>query len=144
MDNQNCPSNSRCVNKTVYKIARYGLGLIYFVFGGAGLLNLMPPPADLPANLQTFMAGIMVSGYFFPLLKGTETICGFLLLAGIAPALALVILAPITLNIILVHTFLTPGLQNLVLPIIMLILHLAAAAAFWPLYRPLFRRVPAW
>jgi len=122
------------------KISRYLLGLIFFIFGGAGLLNLFPPPPDMPAALSTFMAGIMATGYFFPLLKATETICGLLLLIGIAPSLALVILAPVTLNIVLLHAFVTPGLQNLVLPLIMVVLHITAAKAYWPIYRPLFQR----
>lgn len=44
---------------------RYLLGLLFFVFGGAGLFNLIPPPPDLPQDMQTFMAGMMVTKYFF-------------------------------------------------------------------------------
>lgn len=123
-------------------VARYVLGLIFFVFGAAGLFNLLPPPPDMPEKLQTFMTGMMVTGYFFPLLKSTETIFGLLLLAGFAPALALVILAPITINIVLVHSFLTPGAKELVLPLVILILHLVAAKKYWATYQPLFRRNP--
>lgn len=128
------------MNMLISKIARYILGLIFFIFGGAGLLNLFSPPPDMPVALQTFMNGIMATGYFFPFLKGTETICGLFLLLGIAPALILVILAPITIQIILLHSFLTPGFQNLIVPIIILALHLIAAKAYWPLYHPLFNR----
>ncbi len=90
-------------------IARILLGLV-FLFGGiTGLLNLVPPPPDLPERLQTFNSGLMASGYFFPLLKGTETVCGALLLSGFFVPLALVVLAPIVINIILVHAFLAPS-----------------------------------
>ncbi len=124
------------------KISRYILGLIYFVFGAAGLFNLLPqpPPESLPPALSTFMAGIMATGYFFPFLKITETVCGLLLLIGVAPALALIILAPITLNIVLLHAFVTPGLENMIVPLIVLISHVTAATAYWHLYRPLFQR----
>jgi putative oxidoreductase len=118
--------------------AKYGLGLIFFVFGGAGLFNLFPPPPDMPEKLQTFMTGLMAAGYFFPLLKLTEMICGLMLLIGFAPALVLVILAPISLNIFLVHAFLTPGLENIVLPVVILVLHILAARLYWPKYKPLF------
>jgi len=124
----------------VFKIARYILGLIFFIFGGAGLLNLFPPPPDMPQKLQTFMTGIMAAGYFFPLLKGTETICGLLLLLGVAPALVLVILAPISINIFMTHLFLTPGVQNLVMPSLIIVCHLLAAKSYWKIYRPLFNR----
>jgi uncharacterized membrane protein YphA (DoxX/SURF4 family) len=121
-------------------IARYLLGLIFFVFGGAGLLNLLPPPPDMPEKLMTFMNGLMATGYFFPLLKGTETLCGLLLITGFAPALALVILAPISINIFMLHAFVTPGLNNLVLPLTIAILHIVAAKGYWHIYKPLFNR----
>ncbi len=121
-------------------ITRYMLGLLFFVFGGAGLFNLIPPPPDLPEAMQTFMAGMMVTKYFFPFLKLTETVCGLLLLVGIAPALALIILAPITINIFLVHLFLTPGLENLVIPSVILVLHVLSASYYWPVYAPLFKK----
>ena len=126
------------MKNTAPKIARYLLGLIFFVFGGAGLLNLFPPPPNMPEKLQAFMNGIMATGYFFPVLKGTETICGLLLLIGIAPAVMLIILAPITIQILLLHSMLTPGLQNLVMPVIILVAHITAASGYWTRYRPLF------
>lgn len=89
-------------------IARVLLGLIFFVFGLIGLLNLIPPPDDLPEQLKAFNSGLMAAVYFFPLLKITEVICGALLLIGMFVPLALVVLAPIVLNIFLVHAFLAP------------------------------------
>ncbi len=121
-------------------ITRYLLGLLFFVFGGAGLFNLIPPPPDLPPDMLTFMSGLMVTKYFFPFLKLTETVCGLLLLLGIAPAIVLIILAPITLNIVLVHLFMTPGLSNLIMPITILVLHVISATYYWPLYAPLFKK----
>jgi len=89
-------------------IARIILGLIFFVFGLNGFLNFIPMPQTMPENMMTFMSGLMATGYFFPLLKGTEVICGALLLMGAFVPLALVVLAPIILNIFLVHAFLAP------------------------------------
>ena len=124
----------------VPKIARYLLGLMFFIFGGAGLFNLFPPPPDLPEKMQTFTNGLMAAGYFFPLLKGTETVCGLLLLIGVAPALILVILAPISINILMTHLFLTPGVQNLLLPVVIIACHILAATAYWKVYKPLFSK----
>ena len=122
--------------------SRIVLGLIYFVFGLMGLaiafgLMKMPDSAMPPAAMD-FMKGIMGSGYFLPFLKITETSCGFLLLIGFWAPLALVILAPITLNIILFHLNLTPGVQNLILPSIMVAAHVLAMSAYWNAYKPLF------
>lgn len=121
-------------------LSRYVLGLIYFVFGLNGFFNFIPAPAAMPEAAMGFINGLMSSGYFFPFLKGTEVLGGALLLSGFAAPLALVVLAPITLNILLFHTILTPGIQNAIMPVAMLVLHLLAASKYCDLYRPLFTR----
>jgi uncharacterized membrane protein YphA (DoxX/SURF4 family) len=90
-------------------VARILLGFVFFASGLVGLLNLVPTPPDLPEKLQAFNAGMMAAGYFFPLVKATETICGLMLLSGYFVPLALVVLAPVMLNIFLVHAFLAPS-----------------------------------
>lgn len=90
-------------------VARILLGLIFFVFGLIGLLNLIPPPPDLPEKLQTFNNGMMATGYFFQLVKVTEVLCGLALLTGMFVPLALIVLAPVSLNIFLIHAFLAPS-----------------------------------
>lgn len=120
-------------------IARVLLGLVFFGGGITGLLNLVPPPPDLPEKLQAFNTGLAASSYFFPLLKATETICGLLLLSGFFVPLALVILAPITLNIFLVHAFLAP--EGVPLAVIMgvLLIYLAFFSPYSPPIRNLFK-----
>lgn len=106
-------------------IARVLLGLMFFVFGLIGLLNLYPPPPDLPERMQTFNNGLMAAQYFFPLLKATETICGLFLLAGMFVPLALVVLAPIVLNIFFVHAFLAPDGLPIAIVIGLLMIYLS-------------------
>ena len=89
--------------------ARVLLGLIFFASGLVGLLNLYPMPPNLPERLLAFNSGLMATGYFFPFLKGIELLCGLLLLTGAFVPLALVMLAPIVINIFLVHAFLAPN-----------------------------------
>lgn len=124
--------------------ARIILGLIYFVFGGMGLLMALgvihPPTPAMTPGAEAFFKGIMGSGYFFPLLKAAETICGLMLLMNIAAPLALVILAPITLHIFLFHLFLTPGMNELPLPIGMVMLQIIAMLNYWGKYRSLFSK----
>ncbi len=124
--------------------ARILLGLIYFVFGGMGLaiaLGFMKMP-DQPMTeaAATFMKGIMAAGYFFPLLKITEVVCGFLLIIGFAAPLALVIIAPVTLHILLFHANMSPGTSNLILPVVMVIAQIIAMSGYWGLYKPLFAK----
>ena len=120
--------------------ARYLLGFVYFASGGVMLFQLVQPPPDMPGKLKLFMDGIMASGYLLSFIKATEFIGGILLLLNIAPALILIVLAPVSVNIFLVHFFLTPGLQNLAIPGVIIILHIFAALRYWPVYRPLFLR----
>nr|WP_295900145.1 DoxX family protein [uncultured Bdellovibrio sp.] len=122
-------------------IARILLGLIFFVFGLAGLFNLIPPPPDLPERLVTFNTGLAASGYFFTLLKLTESVCGFLLLAGWFVPLALVVLAPIVLNIFLVHAFMAPSGVPLAVIMGLLMIYLAFFAQPYSLtVKQLFKR----
>lgn len=86
-------------------IARLLLGLIFFVFGLNGFFHFIPMPETMPDDMKTFMSGMLATHYFFPLLSGTQTICGALLLLGAFVPLALIVLAPVILNIILVHVF---------------------------------------
>ncbi len=124
--------------------ARMLLGLIYFVFGLMGLAMavgiMQAPQSPMPEAAMGFMKGMMGTGYFFPLLKLTETLFGCMLLIGIAAPVALVVLAPVTLHIILFHGVLTPGAGNLALPLAMGVLQIIAMSAYWKLYRPLFSK----
>lgn len=110
-------------------IARILLGLIFFVFGLIGLLNLFPPPPNLPEKLQTFTTGLMATGYFMPFLKSVEVICGAMLLSGLFVPLALVVLAPIIINILLVHAFLAPDGLMIAMVIATLEIYLAFFSA---------------
>ncbi len=115
-------------------IARYLLGLIFFVFGLNGFLQFIPAPPPDP-KVAAYMTGLMSTGYFFPLLKGTETLCGALLLGNRYVPLALVVLTPILVQIAALHAFLAPSGLPLVLVI------LAAHGVLTYAYRDYFRVV---
>lgn len=118
--------------------ARVLLGLIYFVFGLNGFLNFLPHP-QLPEGAMAYLGGLMAAPYFFPVLKATEVIAGAALLTGFFAPLALVVLAPITIQIFLFHAILTPGAQNLMLPLVMVVLSLIVAYTYRSKYAPLLK-----
>ncbi|HLP24444.1 MAG TPA: DoxX family protein, partial [Acidobacteriota bacterium] len=94
----------------------------------------------LPPKLVAFDAGLRSSGYLFELIKGTETAMGVLLLLNRFVPLALVILAPIVLNIVLVHLLLAPSGLPIAVVVLALELYLAWVhrRAFAPLLRARF------
>lgn len=117
-------------------IVRILLGLMYVVFGLNGFLNFMGEPPPMPEKAGILMGAFMAVGYMLPLIKGTEVLGGLLLLSGRFAALGLVILAPITLNIVLFHAMLAP--ENMYLQIGMLVAHVFLMWRRWPIYRPMF------
>jgi len=112
--------------KKLPMIARLLLGLVFAVFGANGFLNFLPPP-EVPDAGGEFLGALFAAGYFFPLLKATELICGVLLLAGRFVPLALTVLAPVVINIVAFHLFLAPGVENLMVPVVVLALEIYLA-----------------
>lgn len=82
--------------------------LLGLVFLGSGVAFFFTTPPPLEGAMADFFKGMMATKYFFFLLKGTEIICGLLLISGRFVPLALVVLAPVILNIFLIHLFLAP------------------------------------
>lgn len=104
------------------RAARYGLAVIYLVFGLNGFFLFVPIP-PMPEAATQFMATLRDSGYLLSLVKALEVICAVLLFSGRFLPATLVVLAPITLNIFLFHVFLTPGLANWIVQLGMLVAH---------------------
>lgn len=109
------------------------LGLIFLVFGLNGFLHFLPmPPVD--GKAATYMGGLAATGYFFPLLKGTEVAIGAALLANRFVPLALTVLAPITIQILAYQSLAPDGLP---LALLILGLHLGLAWRYRDAYRGL-------
>lgn len=122
--------------KKVTLVARLFLGLVFF---GAGVAFFFTTPPAMEGAVGDFFKGLMATGYFMYLLKGTEILCGLLLMSGMFVPLALVVLAPIILNIFLVHSFIMP--QGVPLAIVLGILEIYLAffsAEYSPKIKQLF------
>ncbi len=112
------------MKKFVPQLARVLYGLVFFVFGLNGFLNFIPQPPH-PGNAGAFLGALAATGYMFPLIKGTETLAGLLLLTNRYVPLALTLLAPVVLNIVLFHTLLDPSGAVFALALLALGLYLA-------------------
>jgi len=117
--------------------ARILLGLVFLGSGAMGLLR--PPPLTsppIPEGLLPLTTG-MFRSHLFTLLKVTELAVGLLLLTNRFVPLALVVLAPITLNIVLVHLLFAPS--GLPVALLVLALHLYLAWSYRSAYRGLLQ-----
>lgn len=122
--------------KKLSLIARILMGLV-FVFGSVSYFMMeTPPPMEGPFG--DFFKGLTATGYFLNLLKGTELVCGLLLISGFFVPLALVVLAPIIINIFSVHAFMMP--QGLWLAIVLGVLEIYLAF-FSPEYSPRIKQL---
>jgi uncharacterized membrane protein YphA (DoxX/SURF4 family) len=116
--------------------ARILLGIVFFVFGLNGFFHFIPqPPVSGPP--ADFAGALMATGYFFPLLKGTEVVAGALLLTGRLVPLALTVLAPVIVNIFAFHLFLAPA--GLALPVVIVALEVFLAWSYRSIFRPVLR-----
>jgi uncharacterized membrane protein YphA (DoxX/SURF4 family) len=121
-------------------IARLLLGLVFFVFGMNGLVRFLPMPPP-QGDAARFFGGLATGGYFLPLLAATQALAGLALLLGRFVPLALVVLAPVIVNIVAFHVFLAPA--GIGLAMVVLGLELYLAWVYRAAFRPLLQSRPS-
>jgi uncharacterized membrane protein YphA (DoxX/SURF4 family) len=119
------------------KIVRIFLGLVLVVFGANKFLHFIPMDTpDLNTAAGQFMNSLGATGYIFPVVGVLEVIIGALLLLKKWIAFALILLAPISINILLFHLFLDiPGLS---IALLILVFNSILIFKHWQQYKPLF------
>ena len=123
------------MNSQFTKMMRILLGAILVVFGLNKFLNFIPAP-ELPENAADFINSLASTGYVLQVVGVIEILIGLLLLLNKWVAFALVVLVPISVNILLFHLFLDiPGLSGALL---VAIFNGILMYKLWPKYRPLF------
>lgn len=109
--------------KTTTLVARLLLGAVLLVFGLNKFLLFLPAP-ELPPAASNFFGALIQSGYIMPMVAVTEITVGVMLLSGLFVPLALVLLAPLSVNIILFHLSLAPALDAMAPAILVAALNL--------------------
>lgn len=94
--------------KIAATIARYLLGLMFFVFGLNSFLQFIPQGPPQPGNAGAFVNVLMAAHYFYGV-GAVMVIAGLLLLINRYVALGLTFLGPILFNILLFHITMAPG-----------------------------------
>ncbi|MEM1416296.1 MAG: DoxX family protein [Myxococcota bacterium] len=91
-------------------VVRTLLGLLFVFAGGSFFATLLGGGGEGGEESSIpLLAAMIGSGYLFPLIKVTELVAGLMLLANRFVPLALLLLAPVAINIALFHFVLTPG-----------------------------------
>ena len=96
------------MNSTFTTILRIILALGLLVFGLNKFIGFMPAP-ELPENAANFMQSLQATGYVLPIVGALEIFIGFLLLIKKWVPFALLLLAPISVNIVLFHLLCSQG-----------------------------------
>jgi putative oxidoreductase len=93
--------------KVAVLIARILLGLIFVIFGANGFLHFIP--STPPPGAAGQFAGLLFTTHYYVAIFALQFIGGAMLLVGRYVPLALVILAPIIVNILLFHIHMAPS-----------------------------------
>ncbi|SDG07653.1 hypothetical protein SAMN05216553_105221 [Lentzea fradiae] len=120
-------------------VTRVLTGLLFTVTGLNGFLNFMPAPdpATMAPDGVAFTAALYATGYMLQLASGVQVVAGVLLLAGRFVPLALAILAPMVVNIFLIHVFLEPS--GLGIAILVVLAEIGLAWAYRDKFRPMLQ-----
>lgn len=107
------------MNSKFTQIVRVLLGLILIVFGANKIYSFIPLPQPSP-EAGAFMASLADTGYVLTLVAIFEIIIGFLLICKIWVPFAMLLLIPLSLNILLFHLFLDiPGIGTALLVVVL-------------------------
>ena len=124
------------MNKKIQKIIQIILGLILIIFGANKFIGFMPAP-ELPEGAANFMGALVDTGYMFPLIGIIEVMVGLLLVFNKWVAFALILLAPVAINMILFHLKLAPG--GIGPAALVTILNMVLIYTNWDKYKLLFK-----
>ena len=118
-------------------VARVLLGLVFVVFGSNIFLHFIPMPPPPPTLAGDFTKALFLSHYLH-VVAVFQIVGGLLLLIGRFVPLGLVLLAPVVVNIDLVHLLLEPsGLPiAMVISVLLLFLLWRYREAFSGILRP--------
>jgi putative oxidoreductase len=88
-------------------IARYLLALIFIVFGLNGFLHFLNPPPP-PSELAKQYFTVLAASHYLVFVFGVQLVGGVLFLFRRTVPLALVLIAPVIVNILLFHALMDP------------------------------------
>lgn len=124
------------MNSRFTVILRFLLGIALLLFGINKFLSFIPM-FEMPDAAANFMESLKASGYAFYTIAIFEIGIGTLLILKKWVPLALVLLAPLSVNILLFHIFL--DVSDIAVALVIFGINLILIYKYWKAYRPLFQ-----
>lgn len=122
--------------KIAATIVRILMGLL-FLFGSIAYWFKLVTPPPLSGAMKTFNDGLEASVYLMPTVKTIELLCGIAFVVGRFVPLATVLIAPIIVNIFLVHAFMGP--EGLPAALFLVFANIFVAIYHREAYKPLLK-----
>jgi len=122
--------------KTTVLISRLLLGFLYLVFGLDYFLHFIPYQPLHTGAAGAFIAGLKGTGYFYPIQKVLQITGGLSLLTNRYAPFSAVVLFPISLNVLLFHTFLVPS--GWLMGVFLVAPNLLLGIGYWKYYKAMF------
>ncbi|MDP2362082.1 MAG: DoxX family membrane protein [bacterium] len=122
--------------KITSTVLRVLMGLLFLFASLTYWFKLIVPP-PLEGAMKVFNDGLEASRYLIPTVKALELLGGLALVLGRFVPLALLVLAPIVVNILLIHIFLAP--EGLPIALFLVVASLLVAYQRRDSFRPLFK-----
>jgi putative oxidoreductase len=125
------------VMKLVVLGSRFLLGLIFIVFGLNGFFHFLPQPPMQPGLAKDYFVVMSTSGYLF-LPFFLQLSSGILFLINRYIPFALVLIAPVIVNILLFHILMNPEgiVPGLVVTIFWCVLFYNVRSSFAGIFQP--------
>ena len=117
-------------------VVRTLMGLLFLFASTTYLFGLITPP-PLTGAMKVFSEGLDASVYLMPTVKIVELLCGLAFVLGRFVPLATVLIAPVIVNIVLVHSFMAP--EGLPVAAFLVFANAFVASGHRDVFRPLFR-----
>ncbi len=124
------------MKSTFTTLLRVLLALALLFFGANKLFEFLPL-YELPVEASNFMESLQSTGYVFYVVAALEIVIGLLLLLKKWVPFALILLAPISVNILLFHLFL--DVSDIAIAIAIVGINAILIYKYWKAYRPLFQ-----
>jgi uncharacterized membrane protein YphA (DoxX/SURF4 family) len=122
-------------NKKLIAAVRIIFGLFILMSGVTGWMSLLNNMQGIPEPMIPFMRQL-ASMNLIQLIKTTEVVTGIMLIFGIYPALAAVVLAPLCIGVLVFNATVAPA--YIATGIFITILDIYLGYAYWDKYKAIF------